>query len=106
MQLRGYVNSKHELTDWGKCFVEAIKALDSANSKIDSQTYESVFLAVEMLRMGVLGPNNWFPQHSGGPMRGSGTVVAIYSTKNDADDQQTKINHSTFSSRESHVLES
>lgn len=72
LQLRGYVNSKHELTDWGKCFVEAVKALDTAKAPVDSQTYESVFTAVEMLRMGVLGPSNWFPHHSGGPMRGSG----------------------------------
>ncbi|QGA18185.1 hypothetical protein EYB26_005869 [Talaromyces marneffei] len=71
LQLRGYVNSKHELTDWGKCFVEAVKALDTAKAPVDSQTYESVFTAVEMLRMGVLGPSNWFPHHSGGPMRGS-----------------------------------
>lgn len=72
LQLRGYVNNKHELTDWGRCFSEAINALDSVKIPVDLQSYESVFTAVEMLRMGVLGPNDWFPHHSGGPMRGTG----------------------------------
>lgn len=72
LQLRGYVNGKHELTNWGKCFEEAVNALDSSKGTIDSQSLESVFIAVEMLRMGVLGPNDWFPNHSGGPMRGTG----------------------------------
>lgn len=77
LQLRGYVNSKHELTEWGKSFLEATKTLDSTPNLIDSQTFESIFIAVEMLRMGVLGVSNWFPNHSGGPMRGSGKPKSL-----------------------------
>ena len=72
LQLRGYVNTKHELTEWGQCFSQAINALDSAKSPVDPQIFESIFTAIEMLRLGVLGPNDWFPNHSGGPMRGTG----------------------------------
>ncbi|CRG90670.1 putative protein YlaA [Talaromyces islandicus] len=71
LQLRGYVNDKHELTSWGSCYNKAVDSLESAGSPLNIQTVESIFVAVEMLRLGVLGPNDWFPHHSGGPMRGS-----------------------------------
>lgn len=71
LQLRGYVNNKHELTDWGRCVSEGLNALDSATTPVDVYGFDSVFVAVEMLRMGILGINDWFPHHSGGPMRGS-----------------------------------
>lgn len=79
LQLRGYVNDKHELTSWGSCFNKAVDALESAGTPLSIQTVESIFVAVEMLRLGVLGPNDWFPHHSGGPMRGSGTNFIISS---------------------------
>lgn len=79
LQLRGYVNDKHELTSWGSCYNKAVEALESAGTLVNIQTVESIFVAVEMLRLGVLGPNDWFPNHSGGPMRGSGTILIISS---------------------------
>ncbi|CAL5870703.1 uncharacterized protein PFLUO_LOCUS4943 [Penicillium psychrofluorescens] len=66
LQLRGYVNEKHELTVWGKCLGQALSAMDSADN-----LEEAVFLAIEMLRLELLNTEHWFSHVSGGPMRGS-----------------------------------
>lgn len=49
LQLRGFVNEKHELTSWGVALEAAISALDSAD-----KMEEYVFVAIEMLRMGLV----------------------------------------------------
>jgi Temperature dependent protein affecting M2 dsRNA replication len=49
LQLRGFVNEKYELTSWGLALEAAISALDSAD-----KMEEYVFVAIEMLRMGLV----------------------------------------------------
>lgn len=67
LQLRGYINEKHELTSWGESLAQALSVLDPADN-----LEEPTFLAIEMIRFGVLNTKEWFSQFSGGPMRGTG----------------------------------
>lgn len=66
LQLRGYVDDKHTLTPWGQCLAHALSAIDPADN-----LEESIFIAIEMIRLGLLNTKNWFSHVSGGPMRGS-----------------------------------
>ncbi|KAH9877912.1 hypothetical protein J1614_003129 [Plenodomus biglobosus] len=67
LALRDYVDSNHNLKDWGKVLVKVIAAL---NGKQELE--EAAVLAVELLRIGVLTPDiNMFPSYNGAPMRGS-----------------------------------
>ncbi|EZF76031.1 hypothetical protein H105_02563 [Trichophyton soudanense CBS 452.61] len=66
LQLRGYVDSKHQLTTWGKALETALSSL-----KPSDNLEEPTFLAVELVRLGILSSKDWFPNISGGPMRGS-----------------------------------
>ncbi|EPS32503.1 hypothetical protein PDE_07463 [Penicillium oxalicum 114-2] len=66
LQLRGYVDEKHNLTAWGKCLDQALSSVDP-NDHLE----DAIFIAIEMLRMGLLNTKNWFSHVSGGPMRGS-----------------------------------
>lgn len=70
LQLRGYIDDKHELTAWGKCLDQALSVVDPSNDLEDA-----VFIAIEMMRMDLLNTTNWFSHVSGGPMRGSGMTV-------------------------------
>lgn len=67
LQLRGYVDDKHNPTAWGKCLEQALSAVDPADNLEDA-----IFIAIEMLRMNLLNTKHWFSHVSGGPMRGSG----------------------------------
>ena len=66
LQLRGFVNKKHELTSWGEAMIAAISALDSAD-----KMEEYVFVAIEMLRMGLVSGKD-MANISGGAEHGSG----------------------------------
>ncbi|KAJ5690222.1 hypothetical protein N7462_004614 [Penicillium macrosclerotiorum] len=66
LQLRGYVDDKHKLTAWGKCLEQALSVVDPADNLEDT-----IFIAIEMLRMDLLNTKHWFAHVSGGPMRGS-----------------------------------
>ncbi|PGH19435.1 hypothetical protein AJ80_03936 [Polytolypa hystricis UAMH7299] len=66
LQLRGYVNEKHQLTQWGETLEKALSTLNPSEN-----LEEATFIAIEMLRLGVLSAKDWFPNISGGPMRGS-----------------------------------
>ncbi|KAJ5558555.1 XPG N-terminal, partial [Penicillium sp. DV-2018c] len=66
LQLRGYADDKHQLTSWGQCLVQALSAVDTADN-----LEESIFIAIEMIRLGLLNTKQWFSHVSGGPMRGS-----------------------------------
>ena len=67
LQLRGYVDDNHKITPWGQALESALSSLDPAE-KLEEPT----FLAVEMMRLGILKSTDWFPNTSGGPLRGSG----------------------------------
>ncbi|KAJ5893497.1 hypothetical protein N7495_005188 [Penicillium taxi] len=64
LQLRGYVDDKHYLTEWGKCLAQAL-------SNVGPELESSVFLAIEMIRFDLINTKPWFSHVSGGPMRGS-----------------------------------
>ena len=49
LQLRGYVNDKHEPTSWGLTLKAALSALDPAD-----KFEEYILVAIEMLRLGFL----------------------------------------------------
>ncbi|KAJ9352489.1 hypothetical protein DTO280E4_7828 [Paecilomyces variotii] len=66
LQLRGYIDEKHQLTAWGTCLEQALSVLDP-----EDNLEESTFIAIELLRMGILSSKDWFSHVSGGPMRGS-----------------------------------
>lgn len=67
LQLRGYVDAKHNLTVWGKVLQQALSDVDPSDN-----LEEAIFIAIEMLRFDLLNTQNWFSSVSGGPMRGSG----------------------------------
>jgi hypothetical protein len=66
LQLRDFVGEDHQLTAWGKCLASALTSV-----KPEDGLDESVFVAVELMRMGLLSPSTFFTNLSGGPMRGS-----------------------------------
>ena len=70
LQLRGYITEKHQLTPWGVCLEQALSVLDPSDG-----LEEATFLAIEMLRLGLLNSKPWFSHVSGGPMRGSGETI-------------------------------
>ena len=70
LQLRGYVDDKHNLTAGGKCLEQALSVVDPADNLEDA-----IFIALEMLRMNLLSTKHWFSHVSGGPMRGSGKLA-------------------------------
>lgn len=68
LALRGYINSEHHLTEWGKVLVNVIAGL-----KGRADLEEPALLAVELLRLGLLSSDiNMFPSYNGAPMRGNG----------------------------------
>ncbi|KAH7067400.1 temperature dependent protein affecting M2 dsRNA replication-domain-containing protein [Paraphoma chrysanthemicola] len=67
LALREYVDTKHNLTAWGKVLASAIAGL-----KGRSDLEEATVIAVELLRLGTLNADiNMFPTYNGAPMRGS-----------------------------------
>lgn len=69
LQLRGFVNEKHELTSWGMALEAAMAALDSAD-----KMEEYVFVAIEMLRMGLVNGKD-LTNIPGGAEHGSGKEI-------------------------------
>ncbi|KAI1945161.1 hypothetical protein LOZ57_004459 [Ophidiomyces ophidiicola] len=68
LQLRGYIDDKHQLTAWGLALEKGLSCL---NPYEQENLEEPTFLAVEMLRLGILNSKELFVNTSGGPMRGS-----------------------------------
>ncbi|KAF2825791.1 PIN domain-like protein [Ophiobolus disseminans] len=67
LTLLGYADAEHKLTPWGRILAAA---MDGAKDRPDLE--EGVFIAVELLRLGILnGDINMFPTYNGAPMRGS-----------------------------------
>lgn len=71
LQLRNFVDEKHQLTHWGKV-LEASLAVLGPNKDLE----EAVFMAVELLRLKLLNPDTMFPGASGAPVHGSSTSRA------------------------------
>jgi hypothetical protein len=66
LQLRGYVQSDHQLSTLGKCLQTAF----AKHGQKDLE--ESIVVAFEMLRLNLLNADNMFP-YNGSPQRGSET---------------------------------
>lgn len=66
LQLRGYVNKQHQLTHWGKVLDTAL-----VNSGPLKELEEAVFIAVELMRLGLVVADTMFPNYAGAPINGS-----------------------------------
>ncbi|KAL8710079.1 MAG: hypothetical protein Q9220_005351 [cf. Caloplaca sp. 1 TL-2023] len=66
LQLRGYIDQQHRLTTWGKV-LDGMLLISGSNV----QGEKAVFLAVELLRLGLLNANTMFERYPGAPVRGS-----------------------------------
>lgn len=73
LQLRGFVDDEHRLTPWGKV-LEATLVVSGANKAQE----QAAFLAVELLRLGLLNADTMFRDYSGAPMRGSGETFGTF----------------------------
>ena len=66
LQLRGFIDESHKLTTWGKILETSLAAV-----RDNKELSEAVFLAIEMLRLGLLNAHTMFPGYPGSPMKGS-----------------------------------
>ncbi|KAI9798257.1 MAG: hypothetical protein M1825_005390 [Sarcosagium campestre] len=64
--LRGYIDDRHNLTAWGSALQAAMSTLTPADG-LD----EAVLIAVELLRLDLLSPENIFSSYVGAPANGS-----------------------------------
>ncbi|KAA8568957.1 hypothetical protein MFRU_017g01250 [Monilinia fructicola] len=72
LHLRGYVNDKHELTNWGKALATTLKAVQTISEKYQDVHLieEAAFLAFELIRFQNLHTRDRHPELIGGPLRG------------------------------------
>ena len=96
--LRGYTASDHTLTAWGKILHTALASLSAADRDLE----EAVFLAIELLRLGLLNANNLFAGYIGAPLRGSGKkpIVRCSASRHLLTYSQTKTRRRASSSPE------
>ena len=71
LQLRGYVDEKHQLTHWGKVLESALLVVGPSR-----ELEEAVLLAVELMRFDLLKPDTMFKNYSGAPINGTGLCFA------------------------------
>lgn len=76
LQDRGYINSNHTLSAWGKALKAAFDRAGSdgflAETYPISEAEEAIFIAFELLRLDLLNANQFpMPPYSGAPMRGT-----------------------------------
>ena len=67
LQLRGYLNEQHQLTDWGKV-LEAVWS--ASGTRRDEE--EAALIAVELMRLELINPDTMFLGYGGAPGNGSG----------------------------------
>lgn len=69
LSLRGYIASDHTLTPLGECLAEAYSQCRLAKGTFE----DGVFVAIELLRLKLLNPDNLFqaPPYHGAPYRGT-----------------------------------
>jgi hypothetical protein len=76
LQDRGYINSDHTLSAWGKALKAAFEraTADGYLGQTDParEAEEAIFIAFELLRLDMLNTKNMFPSppYTGGPARG------------------------------------
>ena len=67
LQLRGYVDEKHQLTRWGKVLESILPTVGPSR-----EFEEATFLAVELMRFELLKPDTMFENYGGVPINGTG----------------------------------
>ena len=67
LQLRGYIDEKHQLTRWGHV-LESVLITAGPSREIE----EAALLAVELLRLELLSPDTMFENYGGAPLNGTG----------------------------------
>lgn len=67
LQLRGYLNDQHQLTEWGKV-LEAVWS--ASGTRRDEE--EAALIAVELMRFELINPDTMFLGYGGAPGNGSG----------------------------------
>ena len=67
LYMRGYVDEKHQLTTWGNMLSAVFE-----NLEFGREQGEAAFIAVELMRLGILSPDTMFPGYNGAPNHGSG----------------------------------
>lgn len=73
LQLRGYVNDAHTLTDWGNALATSMTALEPTVKKNPEvpHLYEAVLVAFELLQFGLLNARNKHDELRGLPLNGT-----------------------------------
>ncbi|KAK4670291.1 uncharacterized protein QC763_210400 [Podospora pseudopauciseta] len=73
LHIRGYVDNKHELTNWGKALSQALTALQPTAKRYWKvpHLYESIIVALELVRFDLLNAKNKHEELRGLPMHGS-----------------------------------
>lgn len=66
LQLRGYINKKHQLTHWGKVLEASLSVVGS-----NKDQEEATLVAIELLRLNLLNADTMFVGYSGAPVHGS-----------------------------------
>lgn len=78
LHIRGYVNDQHELTTWGNALGAALAALEPTATKYPESPhlFESVLVALELIRFELLNTRNPHDELRGLPLNGSETDQA------------------------------
>jgi len=73
LHIRGYVDDQHELTSWGSALAAALSALEPTVSKYPGfpHLYESVLVALDLIRFELLNARNPHDELRGLPLNGS-----------------------------------
>ncbi|KAK3308108.1 nuclease-like protein [Chaetomium strumarium] len=73
LHIRGYIDDQHELTKWGSALAAALSAIEPTVNKYPSfgNLYESVLVALELVRFELLNARNKHDELRGLPLNGS-----------------------------------
>lgn len=71
LQLRGYIDEKHQLTHWGRVLHKAMASVGQSQ-----ELQEAVMIGVELLRFNSLSADTFFPFYAGAPLNGTGQCRA------------------------------
>lgn len=75
LHIRGYVDDQHELTSWGSALATALATIEPTAKKYPEfpHLYESILVAIELIRFELLNARNPHDELRGLPLNGSDT---------------------------------
>jgi hypothetical protein len=75
LHIRGYVDDRHELTSWGSALATALASIEPTAKKYPEfpHLYESILVAMELIRFELLNARNPHDELRGLPLNGSDT---------------------------------